>query len=403
MKKSIRVRIKYSLFFSLFVLVQSLSAQKEFKPIKSFLKSGKPAEALAEIAKLAVDSNWADDPRLYVLGVEANEQIHATQNEKAYLKQPMDTAAFFSSTFGVCDYALRTDSADMMQATHKGKAKYRTKSASWVASYYPNLEAGLTYYYKHKNYAETERFTALCLKLSESDLWNSVSTASTIPRSRLAMRYAQSCYLQQKYAEVIAMRDLALTDTLHRRLTLEYIALSYRQLGDKENYESTLREAIAEYPNYSPFFSYLLEILLEENRNEAALALCDTLIASTRPGKELLYGRCLSLLALGRWENLITAAEDVLALDAEERMADYFIGLAYCNLASAVRLPTSITSKTYKEAQAVQRQYYKSALPRLERYREGCPDDKARWAPLLYHVYLALNMGKKFEEIQNYM
>ena len=36
----------------------------------------------------------------------------------------------------------------------------------------------------------------------------------------------------------------------------------------------------------------------------------------------------------------------------------------------------------------------------IEEYRRRMPDDKARWAPLLYQLYLWLNEGKKFEEVE---
>ena len=35
----------------------------------------------------------------------------------------------------------------------------------------------------------------------------------------------------------------------------------------------------------------------------------------------------------------------------------------------------------------------------MEKYRTIAPDDKDKWAPALYRIYLNLNMGRKFEEI----
>lgn len=392
--------LRYIYFLLFLFCVQGIPAQKEYKQIKKYLKERKAAEALVEIEKLAADSCLTDDPRLYYMGVEACMIQNDTQNEKAYLKQSMDTAAFFSSTFGICNYVLRADSADQKQFQRTHKMKYRMRGAEIVRRYYHNLETAVAFFRRHDNFAEVERFSELCLKISESDLWKSLSNAPEIRKGRLAMRYAQSCYLQNKYEKVIAVQEQSLKDTLHRRLMLEYLALSYKELGDKENYENTLRLGIVEYPQYMNFFSNMLEKLLEEGRNEDALSLCDTLIARVGQDKELLYGRCLSLLALGRWEHLITAAGEILEKDKEEKTACYFVGLSYCRLASAIHFPTSINSRTYREAQVQQRKYYKAALPYLEKYRELCPDDQKSWAPLLYQVYLALNMGNKFEEIQ---
>ena len=42
---------------------------------------------------------------------------------------------------------------------------------------------------------------------------------------------------------------------------------------------------------------------------------------------------------------------------------------------------------------------YKKALPYLEKYRKMMPDKKDQWALPLYTIYLNLNMGKEFDEI----
>ena len=42
---------------------------------------------------------------------------------------------------------------------------------------------------------------------------------------------------------------------------------------------------------------------------------------------------------------------------------------------------------------------YRQALPYMEKYRALAPDEKKKWAPALYRIYLNLNMGKQFEEI----
>jgi hypothetical protein len=42
---------------------------------------------------------------------------------------------------------------------------------------------------------------------------------------------------------------------------------------------------------------------------------------------------------------------------------------------------------------------YTQARPYMEAYRKLAPDRVQRWAPALYRIYLNLNMGKQFEEI----
>ena len=45
------------------------------------------------------------------------------------------------------------------------------------------------------------------------------------------------------------------------------------------------------------------------------------------------------------------------------------------------------------------RQTYQKALPYVEKYRQLVPDEKEKWGPVLYRIYLNLNMGKQFDEI----
>ena len=42
---------------------------------------------------------------------------------------------------------------------------------------------------------------------------------------------------------------------------------------------------------------------------------------------------------------------------------------------------------------------YKESLPYLEKYRLLAPEQKAQWVSPLYTIYLNLNMGKEFDEI----
>lgn len=35
----------------------------------------------------------------------------------------------------------------------------------------------------------------------------------------------------------------------------------------------------------------------------------------------------------------------------------------------------------------------------MEQYKKMRPEDKEKWAPSLYNIYLKLNMGKQFDEM----
>lgn len=60
------------------------------------------------------------------------------------------------------------------------------------------------------------------------------------------------------------------------------------------------------------------------------------------------------------------------------------------------------SSKQYRKDATARKQVlscYRTALPYLERYRTMQPDRQDKWALPLYTIYLNLNMGEKFDEI----
>ena len=78
-------------------------------------------------------------------------------------------------------------------------------------------------------------------------------------------------------------------------------------------------------------------------------------------------------------------------------MADayYYAGMAYVQ--QAMQLDRQ--NRTARQYKAQRQAYYKKALPYMQRLRELLPDERQKWGAPLYTIYLNLNMGKEFEEI----
>ena len=70
-------------------------------------------------------------------------------------------------------------------------------------------------------------------------------------------------------------------------------------------------------------------------------------------------------------------------------------GLAYFNQAVILDKETQVS----KQHRQMILNDYRKALPYLERYRQLAPNMKDRWSLPLYTIYLNLNMGKEFDEI----
>ena len=109
----------------------------------------------------------------------------------------------------------------------------------------------------------------------------------------------------------------------------------------------------------------------------------------------------MASLNMKRFDDCILAGEKLLQADTANVEAHYYMGASYVGKAVGVKLPDNALTKGYTQALNQQKAYYRKAEYSLERYRSLTPNLQKRWAPLLYKVYLALNEGKKFAEIEN--
>ena len=89
--------------------------------------------------------------------------------------------------------------------------------------------------------------------------------------------------------------------------------------------------------------------------------------------------------------------ERLLALNDSMPEAYCNMGLAYYNQAIAI---DRNMQRSRKKRRAMQELYAKSK-PYMEKFRALAPDQQSKWVPALYNIYLNLNMGREFEEIDS--
>ena len=91
-----------------------------------------------------------------------------------------------------------------------------------------------------------------------------------------------------------------------------------------------------------------------------------------------------------RWEESVKYSEQLI--HRNDSMAEpYFnAGTAFINMAEQTD-PT--------KEKKLQKTYYQKARTYMEYYRLLMPEEKRKWAPVLYRIYLNLNLGKQFDEI----
>ena len=96
------------------------------------------------------------------------------------------------------------------------------------------------------------------------------------------------------------------------------------------------------------------------------------------------------LFNIGRYDESIALSDTLIAMNDSLPEPYYNAGTAYIN--KALKLHPLREKKQVRNT-------YSLARPYMERYRKLAPQQKQKWGPALYRIYLNLNMGKQFDEI----
>ena len=131
--------------------------------------------------------------------------------------------------------------------------------------------------------------------------------------------------------------------------------------------------------------------------------MADRLIAITGGKAIHYYAKSKSFLSEEKYDECIACADSTIALQPDFADAYYNKGIAYLNLAV---ISNEMSSKNTKDPQyAKDRErtldFYRQARPCMEMVRRLEPEKMERWATPLYRIYLNLNLGDEFTEIDH--
>ncbi len=107
-----------------------------------------------------------------------------------------------------------------------------------------------------------------------------------------------------------------------------------------------------------------------------------------------LLAQSVAQLNAGNYEDCLQTSEQLIAVNDTMPEAYFNVATAHLNQALALEKENEPRKNRLKLIKL-----YQDARPYMEAYRKLAPDQKRRWAPALYRVYLNLNMGKQFDEI----
>ncbi len=353
-------------------------------------------DAEASMRALLLDSANIENDRIWLTLFDAVKKRQDGLNEKLYLKQESDTAAFFTNTLHLFSVLESMDSVDAATVTgNSSRPKYRDKHAAYLLPLRRNLYGGGGYFLKKQDYASAYPYFDAYLGCAVQPLFSGYTF--TGKEMTDAAYWAAYCGYKLRRPEIIdKYAGEAMADSAHEMYVLQYSAEASIMRGDTASYHATLLKGFGKYPESPYFFKYLAMYYSRHNRYGDVLSVAGRLLSIDGENVPALIARSSALLHLRRYGECAAASDSVIALDASQPLPYFYAGLSWYNRIRDLEARKTRTKDDREEIGTM----YRKALPYFEKFRSLEPEAVGRWGTPLYDIYYNLNMGPEFEEME---
>ena len=356
---------------------KKVTVKTRFKEAYAALKSssGQDAAARTLADSLSVVSlSPAQKADGYYLCARLMDNENNAINMKAYLKEGIDTARFYQTVYNIFSYSMECNKVD-------AKSKYENKITSLRAKHGNNLLSGGLRLMQQKKYDEAFKYF---------DLYIASGVGHDETRMGKAAYWATFCGINANNPTNVLkhiQQAMGVSDADTRAKLAECQARSLVAINDTTQWVTMLESGVRDYPGSSYFYNHLIDWYIKHEQYGRGMALTDSLISYEQD--RIIYWESKSLIALAMhdYQRCIELSDVCLKRDADNLNALYNKGAAYLDMA------------LNEKDKAMRTLYYSRALDPMERLRRLQPDAVTRWGSALYRIYLNLNMGEKFDEI----
>lgn len=393
MKKVFIIILLMSLFFG-----NVYSQKKIISQAKTYIKSGKDLDKAEKLmSDLLKDTANTKETKIWLTLFEAVKKQYEQGNEKLYLKQKYDTTALFVAGRKMFSILESLDSVEMMpDKDGHVKIKYRDKHAEYLDMIRPNLFNGGVFFTQKHDYAKAFDFYEAYIDCVHQPLFTDYhyENDELLPRAAYGTMYAG--YKLEKPELTLKYADLAQKDTENIDYVRQYIAETYRMQRDTTRYVEVLLRGFAHNPRFPYFFPRLIDYYSSTDQLDSAMIIVDKALATDSTNQVYRFAKSTVLLNLGKYDESIAICDSLI--NENDSLADvyYNLGLAYFNQAIEMDIIKQRTRSVQRKIEAL----YKKSLPYMEKYRQLSPEEQDKWMPVLYTIYLNLNMGKEFDGIE---
>ena len=403
MKRKVNIWKAFALMFLILMSPVAVSAQKkEIQTAKDQVKAGKNLDqAAASMKKLLADSANRTNRKIWTIYFDAVRKQYEQGNEKLYLKQKYDTAQLFNYTRQLFEVAFQYDSVETAP-DKKGRRdfEFRKGHSDYLAHIRSNLYNGGIWFLNKKKYPDAYKFFDCYIECASQPMFKQRNYGEKDKHLPTAAYYAvYSGYKMKDPKATLHHSYEALKDTVHYNYMLQYLAETYMLEKDTARYVASLKEGFKRVPTFPYFFPRLVEYYVVRNQLDSAMTVVNEALTVVPDSDVYLAAKSNLLLEQGKLQECIEVSKKVIEVNQKLGDPYYNAGICYFNLA-VEQDKNSHNSRKVKEQVE---ENYKKALPYLVKYREMEPKEQGKWAFPLYTIYLNLNMGKEFDEIDKVM
>ena len=390
------------MFLMLMSPVAASAQKKEIQTAKDQVKAGKNLDqAAASMKKLLADSANRTNRKIWTIYFDAVRKQYEQGNEKLYLKQKYDTAQLFNYTRQLFEVAFQYDSVETAP-DRKGRRdfEFRKGHSEYLAHIRSNLYNGGIWFLNKKKYPDAYKFFDCYIECASQPMFKQYNYGEKDKHLPTAAYYAvYSGYKMKDPKATLHHSYEALKDTVHYNYMLQYLAETYMLEKDTARYVASLNEGFKRVPTFPYFFPRLVEYYVVRNQLDSAMKVVNEALTVVPDSDVYLAAKSNLLLEQGKLQECIEVSKKVIEVNQKLGDPYYNAGICYFNLAVEQDKNSHNSRKVREQVE----ENYKKALPYLVKYREMEPKEQGKWAFPLYTIYLNLNMGKEFDEIDKVM
>ncbi len=393
--------MKLKRFFTIIVIAVTvlpvLAQKKVLHEAEDILKTGKNLDKAEKLmTDLLKKQEYQENLKVYVMWYKTVLAQYDEANQKLYLKEKYDTTKFFGLAQRLFQVAETLDSIDA-RPDKKGRVRpdYRNRNAQQLNMLRYNLYYGGTYHMRKGDYNQAYSYFSTYLDTDIQPLFKGYNYSKKDSLMSQAAYWATTCgYMLHRPDSVLHYSKQALGYQSRVEYVMQYMCEAYQWQKNDSAYTDALNTGFKHFPEHPYFFPRLADWYASHEKIDSMLLVSEQGLKINPENQLFLLAQSVAQLRLGDDEGCIKTSERLIALNDTMPEAYFNIATVYLNQALAVE-----DEKEPRKNHDRLTELYRKARPYMEAYRKLAPDESRRWAPSLYRIYLNLNMGKQFEEI----